>query len=171
MTKINQWSKIAKDYAKIEKNVGDGKDVMLPYVERALGNVKGKRILEIGCGYGLFSRHFANKGAKVTGIDISKEMIDIAINMNDQNTPNIQYFVKNANDLSNIKDKFDFVLAIMLFPSVSDKSDFMEIFKQVSNVMKQDAKFIIMDIHPFSKRTLNTALLTQNFPEKKHKIG
>ncbi len=43
----------------------------------ALGTLKNKRILEIGCGEGLVSVRFAKAGAFVTCIDISGEMIEL----------------------------------------------------------------------------------------------
>lgn len=42
-----------------------------------LGDLNGKRLLEIGCGDGRLSVQFARAGARVTGIDISGEMIDL----------------------------------------------------------------------------------------------
>ncbi|MBT4192020.1 MAG: methyltransferase domain-containing protein [Candidatus Diapherotrites archaeon] len=50
-----------------------------PQSINALGNVKGKRILDIGCGEGYVSRILALKGASVVGIDNSREMIGKAI--------------------------------------------------------------------------------------------
>lgn len=39
---------------------------------------KGARVLDIGCGPGTFTQHFAAKGFSVTGIDLSTTMIEIA---------------------------------------------------------------------------------------------
>ncbi|MBU1084263.1 MAG: class I SAM-dependent methyltransferase [Candidatus Omnitrophota bacterium] len=41
-------------------------------------NVKGKSMLDVGCGPGFYSIELAKKGAKVTGLDYSKGMIDAA---------------------------------------------------------------------------------------------
>lgn len=38
-----------------------------PALKRTLRDVKGKRVLDIGCGEGCFSRFFAKAGAEVTG--------------------------------------------------------------------------------------------------------
>ena len=47
-------------------------------VIKLLGSVKNENILEIGCGNGYFSRLLAKRGAKVTGLDRSSKMIDLA---------------------------------------------------------------------------------------------
>jgi SAM-dependent methyltransferase len=45
-----------------------------------LGNVTGKHLLEIGCGDGRLCLQFARAGARVTGIDISLEMVELTRN-------------------------------------------------------------------------------------------
>src|SRR5260221_14017937 len=42
---------------------------------RALLPLKGKRILDVGCGDGALTRFFAREGATATGIDISAETL------------------------------------------------------------------------------------------------
>lgn len=47
------------------------------YALSQLGNLKGKKILDLGCGMGDASLYFASCGAKVYSIDISPEMISL----------------------------------------------------------------------------------------------
>jgi len=47
------------------------------YALTCLGNVDGKTFLHCGCGTGASTVYFAKRGAKITGIDISKENIRI----------------------------------------------------------------------------------------------
>lgn len=41
-------------------------------------NLAGKAVIDIGCGGGILSESMAVKGAKVTGIDMNKSVIDVA---------------------------------------------------------------------------------------------
>ena len=41
-------------------------------------NIKGKKILDVGCGGGILSESLANEGADVTGIDQGDRVIKIA---------------------------------------------------------------------------------------------
>jgi SAM-dependent methyltransferase len=50
----------------------------LPAVISLAGEVRGRQVLDIGCGPGRHAKRLLAKGAHVTGIDISEEMINIA---------------------------------------------------------------------------------------------
>lgn len=49
----------------------------LDYVERAAG-LKGKEVLDVGCGGGLLSEGMALRGARVTGIDMGEMALKVA---------------------------------------------------------------------------------------------
>ena len=61
-------------------------DHYVDLISLAADGVKGKKIIDVGCGTGLLSVKLAKAGALVTGIDLSKDMLTIA--------------EKRANDLS-----------------------------------------------------------------------
>lgn len=46
------------------------------YITRTLGDVRGKRLLDVGCGLGEASVYFALRGASVTASDLSPGMLD-----------------------------------------------------------------------------------------------
>jgi 2-polyprenyl-3-methyl-5-hydroxy-6-metoxy-1,4-benzoquinol methylase len=47
----------------------------LRYIHRSLGNISGKRVMDLGCGLGEASVYFALRGAEVTAVDLSGEML------------------------------------------------------------------------------------------------
>ena len=68
------WDERANDWAGVE-------DQQAPTYEEALRRVElasGARALEVGCGSGTFLRLAANRGARVTGIDASEELVQLA---------------------------------------------------------------------------------------------
>ena len=61
------WKKISKDVLNIEKA-----NEKITQIEKAVGTIKGKKILEIGCGFGLFLGNTFQKGADCYGIEPDK---------------------------------------------------------------------------------------------------
>jgi SAM-dependent methyltransferase len=53
-------------------------DASVRFIDAAVGGVRGKRILDAGCGPGLYARRLAAMGGDVTGIDISRSSIAYA---------------------------------------------------------------------------------------------
>lgn len=77
---INQWDANAEQWDKIVGSEGNWfhKYVLYPAIFAILGNVKGLKILDAGCGNGHLSRALARMGAIVTGVDLSKNLIEKA---------------------------------------------------------------------------------------------
>ena len=48
------------------------------WIVEAVGMKPGTRVLEIGCGTGIFTAHFADSGAQVTAVDISEDLLQVA---------------------------------------------------------------------------------------------
>ncbi|MGD9559816.1 MAG: class I SAM-dependent methyltransferase [Oscillospiraceae bacterium] len=79
-------------------------------LEKLLPDFKGKRVLDIGCGFGWHCRYAAEKGAKtVLGTDISQKMLAAAR----EKTPcgNVEYRCVAMEDLDFQPQAFDVVLS------------------------------------------------------------
>ncbi len=48
------------------------------YIEQAAGGLKGKRVLDVGCGGGILSEALVARGAQVLGIDLAEEVLQAA---------------------------------------------------------------------------------------------
>lgn len=48
------------------------------YIRKRLGDIRGKRLLDVGCGLGEAAVYFALQGADVTALDLSQGMLDAA---------------------------------------------------------------------------------------------
>ena len=52
--------------------------VRLDYIDERASSLRGKRVLDVGCGGGILSEAMARRGAQVTGIDLAPLTIEIA---------------------------------------------------------------------------------------------
>jgi glycine/sarcosine N-methyltransferase len=52
--------------------------LQVTFLEKQLGSLSGKEILDVGCGTGNLSIALGAKGVRVTGIDLDEQMLDIA---------------------------------------------------------------------------------------------
>ncbi len=50
----------------------------LDWIDRAVGGLAGKAVLDVGCGGGVLAESMARKGAAVTGIDLAARLLKVA---------------------------------------------------------------------------------------------
>jgi len=92
----------------------------VPYFERALaGGYAGKRVLDIGCGGGIFSESLAKKGASVVAFDPSEKSLQAARESARKQNLKIDYRVAFAEDFD-AKEQFDAVFAVDVLEHVND---------------------------------------------------
>jgi 2-polyprenyl-3-methyl-5-hydroxy-6-metoxy-1,4-benzoquinol methylase len=96
-----------------------------------LGNVKGKNVLNLGCGLGEEATYLAILGAKVVAIDMSKEMLKATKKLAQKYNidKNISYFSMSAEKLEFKKDSFDAVLGCNILHHVNIGKTILQIKK------------------------------------------
>lgn len=115
----------------------------MPAILELLGNVKGKKILDFGCGTGIYAKFLTKKGAIVKGFDISKEMIKIAKKEN----PKLDLRIGSGYRIP-FKEKFDIILVALV---VDYFKDWNKVFKQVKGVLREKGYFIFSIGNPVSE--------------------
>ncbi len=139
------WDAQAKWYDKIVGEEGSyyHKEVIVPKLLQKLGSIKNKKILDLGCGQGFFCRILSKKQAKVTGVDLSKNLIHLA---KTYPTYDIQYFISSSENLSFLEENsFDFAISIL---SIGNIKNISQTFKEIYKILKNNGKFIFVIIHP-----------------------
>jgi len=114
---------------------------------KLLGNLKGKNVLEIGCGGAQCGIAMAKKGAKVTGIDISNKQLKFAKNLADINKVNVTFYQGDIVSLKQIKSNTqDIVFTAWALHYVDNLE---KCFKEVYRVLKKGGIFVLSTPHPF----------------------
>lgn len=80
----------------------------------------GKRVLDVGCGGGLFSEELARLGCDVTGIDPSQESIRVAREHAEESRLDIDYHVGRGEELPFEDATFDVVVCCDVLEHVDD---------------------------------------------------
>ena len=93
-----QWEGNAEAFSGLIDGEGTPhhKKILNPCVEKLLGDVKDKQLLDAGCGEGYLSRYYAKKGAIVTAIDLSQRLIETSEQLTENEGVIVDYRVDNG---------------------------------------------------------------------------
>lgn len=126
------------------KNSSDRIFVRSKIVQQFLGDIQNANILDIGCGDGSLSLPMLNESNRLTLVDISDRMLDMA----KEKIPSL--LIKNATLINDSfeaipdTDKFDIVLCVGVIAHVPVVS---RLFEKISNVLKPGG-FLIIETTP-----------------------
>lgn len=129
----------------LKLNLGSPMLVEVPYVLELLGDVRGKRVLDTGCGGGFYSLWLDEKGAKVLGVDGSEEMIKIAKEKASRKMRDTRFSVGDVTDLRIEDGAFDMVLSTLVLMEVK-KLD--RAVSELVRVTKNGGSIVVSVQHP-----------------------
>ncbi len=119
-----------------------------PVVAGMIETVEGQRALDLGCGSGVYSLRFAERGAEVTALDLSSVMISLAREKASERRLKIDFQVADiSRPLSLGDDQFDLVFTATVLHYVEDLESF---FREAARVMKSHGRMIASVLHPMS---------------------
>ncbi len=91
-----------------------------------IGDVDGKRVLDVACGEGHFTRMLRAAGAaEVVGIDVSERMIDLAREQEARQPLGIEYRVEDARAVAEHAD-FDLVVGAWLLVYAQTRAELVQ---------------------------------------------
>lgn len=105
-------------------------------------NSKNLKILDLGCGPGIYSEILARKGHTVTGVDFSKNSIEYAKNKSNSEGLNITYICENYLNLKLEENNFDLVMMIFTDFGVLNPDDREKLLNLIYKSLKPGGKFI-----------------------------
>jgi ubiquinone biosynthesis O-methyltransferase len=112
-----------------------------------LGDVSGRKVLDVGCGDGDFALELARRGAVVTGVDASAAMIDAAKRRASQHNAEITFQVATAEQLPFPAEQFDVVTAITILCFVEDASP---VFREIARLLRPGGRLVIGELGKWS---------------------
>lgn len=146
------WGGVADWY---NKHLEKGDDtyhvkVIFPNILRMLGDVTSKKVLDMGCGQGIFSERLRDQGAFVTGVDLGKELIKLAEikseSVKTKGTHKVVYHVASSDDLFMLKEKnFDIIVCILALQNIED---LQKTISEGKRVLTENGKLFLVLNHP-----------------------
>jgi SAM-dependent methyltransferase len=120
-------------------------------VSRLLGSVKGKRLLELGCGRGDAAIRFTQEGATVIGVDSSAEHIADARAAAETAEVRLELRAGDLADLAFLRaDSIDLAFSDGALAEVAELG---RLFRQVHRVLRHGAPFVFSLPHPVALGT------------------
>lgn len=112
------------------------------------GKIKGKKILDLGCGFGETSVYFAKKGADVIAVDISNECIRIGKKLAQKYKvkKNCKFMHMLAEDLKFKNNYFDYIFGNGVLHHV----DLNKAAQEVERVLKPQGTAIFIEPIPYN---------------------
>lgn len=106
--------------------------------------LKGKRVLDMGCGGGLMSEALAKLGADVVGVDASVETLTIAREHAQKSDLNIDYREGTAESLAEGNEQFDIIVAFEIVEHVDNLPLFM---KSLAKLLKPEGQMLLATLN------------------------
>lgn len=115
-----------------------------PAVEKLLPDFEGKKVLDLGCGYGWHCLYAASRGAsQVVGIDLSEKMLEEAARRNPGDT--IEYRRMGIEDFDYPAECYDVVISSLAFHYIEDIA---EVFRRIYRTLTPGGSFVFTMEHP-----------------------
>ncbi len=113
-------------------------------LEKMLPDFSGKRVLDLGCGFGWHCAYAAEHGAvRAVGVDCSEKMLAQARSRN--SAPQIEYLQKRIEEAAFEPDTFDVVLSSLALHYVES---FADVCKNVAQCLTENGDFVFSVEHP-----------------------
>lgn len=139
------WGSVADWYDELlEKDANNYQStVILPNILRLLTPLKAKRVLDLACGQGFFSRAFFEVGAHVVGVDIAKELI---LHAEERSPKEITYYASSADQIPMIPNASVDIVTIIL--AIQNIEHIDAVLKECSRVLTKEGQLLLVLNHP-----------------------
>ncbi len=113
-----------------------------------IGDPAGMSVLDVACGEGFYTRMIRQRGAsKVTGVDLSQGMVDLARRQEAVHQQGIEYLVGDAKSLD-LPGQFDLVVAAYLLNYAQNREELAAMTRGIAGCLKPGGRFVTVNSNP-----------------------
>jgi ubiquinone/menaquinone biosynthesis C-methylase UbiE len=140
------WDGIADDWVAHADTNDYRNHYLMPRMLAMLGNVAGRAVLDLGCGEGGYARELGKRGARVTAVDGSARLVEVARQRARAEGLEMRLVRANANALDELESgAFDLVVAAM---SLMDVEDYPGAIREVVRLLRREGELVMSVTHP-----------------------
>lgn len=148
MTNTQAWDRVAAraGTAGLVDTIQFGPDLPTEADLRLVGTLRGRRVLDVGCGAGENAVAMARQGAHVIAIDASSAQLSLGRRLAEEAEVRVEWHEGDAADLAFLRaDSIDLAFAAGV---VHEIEDIDRVFRQVHRVLRAGAPFLFTHDHP-----------------------
>jgi 2-polyprenyl-3-methyl-5-hydroxy-6-metoxy-1,4-benzoquinol methylase len=149
---ITAWSAYPQDLIEGFGDEGDftRRYLLNPAIFTIVGDVRGKTMLDAGCGQGYLSRLLAKRGASVTGLEPAEAFYTYAFQREQSERLGITYLQADLSTWACPLNQFDYVIANMV---LMDIPDYLPALLNCVAVLKPSGGLLVSLLHPCFEET------------------
>jgi ubiquinone/menaquinone biosynthesis C-methylase UbiE len=115
---------------------------------KVAGDLAGKAVVDVACGEGFYTRILRQRGgAKVTGLDLSPKMIELARNSEAREPLGIEYIVGDGRDM-NFGAVYDLAAAAYFLNYAHDRVELDAMCNAIARCLKPGGRFVTVNSNP-----------------------
>lgn len=126
-------------------------------VKKMLTNLKGKDVIEAGCGTGKNTIWLSGKAKSVTAFDFSKQMLNVA--RNKIKSANVKFIQQDISKKWKLPDEYCDVVTINLVLEHIRDIDF--VFSEAYRILRKNGKLLVCELHPEKQKKGTKARFTE----------
>ncbi|WP_217907710.1 class I SAM-dependent methyltransferase [Desulfosediminicola ganghwensis] len=144
MKKAPMYTRYAREYERaIEDNIYNAR-FERPSLLSMLPDVAGKSVLDLGCGPGVYAEILLQRGAEVTAVDASSEMV---ARVKEKFGSRIKTYIQDVSE--GLPQEADFSHDLVICPlAVHYIKELAPLFQEIYRVLKHDGTFLFSTHHP-----------------------
>lgn len=142
-----QYDAIAEQYRRTKESP------LRTYIEahtflNMIGTVAGKRVLDLACGEGFYTRRLKKLGAaRVVGVDISRQMIDLAMARELESPLGVEYVCADVEEMPD-QGEFDIVVAAYLLHYAKTEQAMLRMCRRIADHLCAPGRFVTLNENP-----------------------
>jgi ubiquinone/menaquinone biosynthesis C-methylase UbiE len=141
----SRWEPIARDYERHAATSPHNAQYDRPAVLDLCGDVRGRSVLDLGCGPGFYAEELLARGAhQITGLDASPTMIDLARR---RNPARASFRVHDLEQPLHWLADQSFDLAVMALV-IHHLDDRVAVLREIQRVLRPAGRLVVSTHHP-----------------------